>query len=101
MPSWVASRFHSARPMTIPTGTATTTATIASALACQATARRTCPRTNPSVFKIARSRRRRRIAVTTACASVAADNKPSSPASTNGNAFTRPKSRMSFGVGVA
>ena len=77
------------RPPATPSGRPASSATAVSAVASQATAADTCHRRNPSVLTIAKSRRRRRIVLSSAWAMRAAANSASSPASASGVARTR------------
>ena len=59
-------------------------ATTAKVVACQATVWEIWPRRKPSVLRMARSRRRRRTEVTSACAVVPKASRATSPASRPG-----------------
>ena len=76
------------RPTAMPAGSPMRSATDTNVVACHATAQRTCAGTNPSILRMARSPRRRRIDVTSVCASVAAPSRATSAASKKGRFCT-------------
>jgi hypothetical protein len=75
---------HAHRPPAMPVGSPMSSAIAAMVVACHAMAWRTCRRVNPSVFKIARSRRRLRVELASIWASVPAAIRASSPESSTG-----------------
>src|SRR5205823_5576501 len=87
-PEVVRKRFHPQRPLMMPSGNPISSATEASAVACHATVAEIWRRTNPSVFRMARSSRRRRIDEMSVWASVTDAISARMPASTSGTLLT-------------
>ncbi len=97
-PSWVANRFHSARPAATPTGTPIATPTRDTAVACQTTAQATWRFVNPSTFRSPVSRRRRDTLTTNTCTSVAAPKIVTIAPNMSGKLIASPKLANETGV---
>ncbi len=97
MASWPANSSHAQRPASRPSGTPTIRPAQARAVACQATVARTWLVTNPTVLRIARSRRRRRTDVSSVCAMIPQASSISTKARMSGRPLTPDRSRTSGG----